>query len=76
MTVPLTLRGRCLGARRDRKSPEEEAGAGVETGVETGGGRETGDTGDTRQRAVTPVGIFTMIFLIVSNPPYHCRLQL
>ena len=65
MTVPLTRRGRCLGARRDPKSPEGEAGAGVETAAGTGGGRETGDIGDTRQRAVTPVRIIIILILII-----------
>ena len=65
MTVPLTRRDRCLGARRDPKSPEGEAGAGVETGAVTGGGRETGDIGDTRQRAVTPVRINIIILILI-----------
>ena len=56
-TAPLTPRGRYPGARRDLRSPGGEAGAGAEIGAETGGGRETGDTGGTRQRAATQVGI-------------------
>ena len=59
MTAPPTPRGRCLGARKDLKSPEEEVGAGAETD----GGRETGDTGDTRQGAVTPVRRLIILML-------------
>ena len=55
MTAPLTPTGQCHGARKDPKSPGGEVGAGVETGVETGGGRETEGTGDTPQTAATPV---------------------
>ena len=54
-TAPLTPRGQFPGARRDLRSPGGEAGVGAEIGAETGGGRETGDTGVTRQRAATQV---------------------
>ena len=62
MTAPPSLTGRCPGARRDLKSPGGEAGAAVEIGAETGGGRETGDTADTHQRAVIPVRMFIIYF--------------
>ena len=80
MTVPLTRRDPFLGARRDLKSPEEEAGVGVETVAETDGGKETGDTVDTRLQVVSPVRVILIfiliIMLIILSLYYHCRLQL